>query len=563
MCGIFSLLNNEGCYTPEEIKKSFMKGQKRGPEFSELKEIDNNLLFGFHRLAINGLNDYSNQPMTIDGITLICNGEIYNYQKLFSYINITPSTKSDCEIIIHLYKHYGIEYTLQLLDGVFAFILYDKQKELLYVARDPYGVRPLYMMNSNIINNVLAISFEPISFGPISFASELKVLSELFNIIKKDTTYTTKITQFKPGHYMTFKKYNNFFIPFAPYTKYNTPCFSSDIMNPSAKELNSIYFELCDKLISAVKKRVVGTTDRPVACLLSGGLDSSLIAALVSKFYPGKLETYSIGMKGSEDVRYAEMVAQHIESKHTSIIVSEQDFLDAIPEVIRAIESYDTTTVRASVGNYLIGKYIAKHSTAKVIFNGDGSDELAGGYLYFHAAPNNIEFDRECKRLLADIHAFDVLRSDKCISSHGLEPRTPFLDRGWVDYYLSIPIDIRKPKPGQMEKNLIRTAFSTFEPGLLPQSVLWRRKEAFSDGVSSQHKSWYQIIGDYAETLNIEDSNYNYNNINIPKTKEQIYYRAIYDEAYPGTADIVPYFWMPRFIESSDPSARTLKIYTH
>ena len=262
MCGIFSLLNNEDCYTPEEINESFMKGQKRGPEFSELKEIDNNLLFGFHRLAINGLNENANQPMTIDGITLICNGEIYNYKKIYSYINITPSTDSDCEVIIHLYKHYGIEYTLQLLDGVFAFSLYDKQKELLYVARDPYGVRPLYMLNSNSNNNGL----------PVSFASELKVLSELFNIIKMlnkedaedDNAY---ITQFKPGHYMTFKKYNNIFNKFTQYTKYNAYCYSSDIMNPSPKDLNSIYFELCDNLISAVKKRVIGTTDRPVACL--------------------------------------------------------------------------------------------------------------------------------------------------------------------------------------------------------------------------------------------------------------------------------------------------------
>jgi asparagine synthase (glutamine-hydrolysing) len=560
MCGIFSLLNNEDCYTAEEINESFMKGQNRGPEFSELKAIDDNLLFGFHRLAINGLNPNSNQPMNVDGITLICNGEIYNYKKLFSYINITPSTDSDCEIIIHLYKHYGIEYALQLLDGVFAFILYDKEKELLYVARDPYGVRPLYMLNSNSDNNGLAITF----------ASEVKVLSGLFNIIKmlnnellNDCDNAT-ITQFKPGHYMSFKKYNTIFNVFTPYTKYNTHCFSSDIMNPSPKDLNSVYFKLCDNLISAVKKRVIGTTDRPVACLLSGGLDSSLIAALVSKFYPGKLETYSIGMKGSEDVKYAELVAEHIESKHTSIIVSQEDFLEAIPEVIQAIESYDTTSVRASVGNYLIGKYIAKHSSAKVIFNGDGSDELAGGYLYFHAAPNNIEFDRECKRLLTDIHAFDVLRSDKCISSHGLEPRTPFLDRGWVDYYLSIPIDIRKPKPGQMEKHLIRTAFSAFEPGLLPQAVLWRKKEAFSDGVSSQHKSWYQIIGEHMETLNMKElikENVNYHNINIPKTKEQLYYRAIYDNTYPDTADLVPYFWMPRFIESTDPSARTLKLY--
>lgn len=241
MCGIFSLLNNETCYTPEEINKSFMKGQNRGPEFSELKEIDNNLLFGFHRLAINGLNANANQPMTIDGITIICNGEIYNYKQLFTYINIIPETQSDCEIIIHLYKHYGIEYTLQLLDGVFAFILFDKQKELLYVARDPYGVRPLYMMNSKSNNSL-----------PISFASELKVVSGLFNKIKKDKIEEDKIeedkemiTQFKPGHYITFKKYNNIFKVFTPYTKYNTHCFSSDIMNNSPKKLNSIYFELC------------------------------------------------------------------------------------------------------------------------------------------------------------------------------------------------------------------------------------------------------------------------------------------------------------------------------
>jgi asparagine synthase (glutamine-hydrolysing) len=558
MCGVFSLLNNNEQYDLEKIKECFIRGEKRGPEFSELREIDINLIFGFHRLAINGLNRKSNQPMKIDGITLVCNGEIYNYNKLYSYLNIEPTTDSDCEVIIYLYKNYGIEYTLQLLDGVFSFMLYDINKELLYIARDPYGVRPLYMMNSNGDNNYL----------PISFASEVKVLSGLYNKLKKINyeehrqDYSVKITQFKPGHYMTFKKCNNIFNIFTPYTKYNTYCFSPDIIKTKQQDLNSIYYELCDKLISAVKKRVVDTTDRHIACLLSGGLDSSLIAALVSKFYPGNLETYSIGLKGSEDIKYAELVAEHIESNHTSIIVTEEDFLNAIPEVIKEIESYDTTTVRASVGNYLIGKYIAKNSSAKVIFNGDGSDELAGGYLYFHAAPNNIDFDRECKRLLTDIHAFDVLRSDKCISSHGLEPRTPFLDRGWVDYYLSIPIDIRKPKPGQMEKNLIRTAFSTFEPGLLPQEVFWRKKEAFSDGVSSETKSWYQIIADHMETLNFKEivKNNKYNNINVPKTKEQIYYRAIYDEAYPDTANLIPYFWMPRFVDSDDPSARTLKL---
>ena len=190
-------------------------------------------------------------------------------------------------------------------------------------------------------------------------------------------------------------------------------------------------------LNAAVMKRVVGTSDRPIACLLSGGLDSSLTTALVNKYYKsvgGELETYSIGMEGSEDLRHARIVAKHLGTKHTEIIMTPEQFFEAIPDVIRDIESYDTTSVRASVGNYLIGKYIAEHSKAKVILNGDGSDELTGGYIYMLKAPDSIEFDRECRRLLSDIYLFDVLRSDKSMSCHGLEPRTPFLDKYFVDY---------------------------------------------------------------------------------------------------------------------------------
>jgi asparagine synthase (glutamine-hydrolysing) len=269
-------------------------------------------------------------------------------------------------------------------------------------------------------------------------------------------------------------------------------------------------------------------------------------------------------MEGSEDLRYAKIVAQYLGTKHTEIIVTEDEFFNAIPEVIKAIESYDTTSVRASVGNYLLGKYIAKHSDAKVIFNGDGSDELAGGYLYFHASPSDLHFDSECKRLLSDIHAFDVLRSDKSISSHGLEPRTPFLDRGWVDYYLSIPAKLRNhnnkgtsyhEKSGY-EKFIIRLIAEQY----LPAEVAWRRKEAFSDGVSGQ-KSWYQIIQERMEKVVIDENAYKYEGHNKPKTREQIYYRTIFDEAYPNCEEIVPYFWMPKWVESKDASARTLSIY--
>jgi asparagine synthase (glutamine-hydrolysing) len=218
-----------------------------------------------------------------------------------------------------------------------------------------------------------------------------------------------------------------------------------------------------------------------------------------------QIETYSIGLEGSEDLKFARQVADYLGTKHTELLVTEQDFIDAVPHVIKAIESYDTTTVRASLGNWLLGKYISEHSEAKVIFNGDGSDELCGGYLYMHACPDEIEFDRESRRLLKDIHYFDVLRSDRCISSHGLEPRTPFLDRSWVQYYLSIHPTLRyHRKTGQKEKYLLRSAFSeerfanSQRCPLLPKEVLWRRKEAFSDGVSHNTRSLYEILQEHA-----------------------------------------------------------------
>ena len=256
-----------------------------------------------------------------------------------------------------------------------------------------------------------------------------------------------------------------------------------------------------ETLLEAVKKRVI-TCERNIACLLSGGLDSSLISALVSKFVPkGQLQTYSIGMAGGSDLEYARTVSKHIHSIHNEIILTEHEFFSAIREVIYNIESYDTTTVRASVGNYLVAKYISEHSESKVIFNGDGSDELTGGYMYFHNCPNDIEFDHECKRLLTNIQYYDVLRSDRCISCHGLEARTPFLDRTFTHNYLSLPISIRNHNNGKrIEKHLLRKSIEIMDPDLLPPSVLWRTKEAFSDGVSSQDKSWYEIIQSKLDT---------------------------------------------------------------
>jgi asparagine synthase (glutamine-hydrolysing) len=282
---------------------------------------------------------------------------------------------------------------------------------------------------------------------------------------------------------------------------------------------------------------------------------------------PSKLETYSIGLAGSDDLKHARIAADYLGTKHTEIVVTEKQMFDAIPEVIRAIESYDTTTVRASIGNYLLGKYIAANSEAKVIFNGDGSDELLGGYLYMNKCPDDIEFDRETRRLLKDIHLFDVLRSDKSISSHGLEPRPPFLDISFVNFILSIPAHFRNHRNStRIEKFILRHSFSKaiFKDCLgrqiLPDAILWRKKEAFSDGVSNHGRSLFTVLQEQISQLfRAEDPTTNYE----PSIQlEKQYYKQIFEKAYPNCFHILPYLWMPKYTNATDPSARTLQFYS-
>jgi asparagine synthase (glutamine-hydrolysing) len=572
MCGIFGLLNCNLDF--DFIKKEFEKGKGRGPEYSSITAVSQNTIFGFHRLAINGLNSESNQPIIKDNITLICNGEIYNYKELYKILGIQPDTQSDCEVIIHLYQKFGIERCLQLLDGVFAFILLDYDIESdnakLYAARDPFGVRPLYFLDKNEKTDK---SDMITTFG---FASELKCLSEFKS--RYNNKYT--IQHILPGTYNSYS-YKFRVSSYWEQTDYSKRYHIPSVIHMDYKKVVDYrtdieeYIPIIQKsLVSAVEKRCL-TTERPIACLLSGGLDSSLITALVNDYHIKNnlptLETYSIGLKGSVDLKYARIVADSLGTKHTEIILEESDFIENIPEVIKAIESYDTTSVRASIGNYLLGKYIATNSEAKVIFNGDGSDELTGGYLYFHKAPNSIEFDLECRRLLGDIYMYDVLRSDKCISTHGLEPRTPFLDRSWVQTYLSIPVNIRNHSENSVcEKHLLRTAFNSYKNinggRLLPSSVIWRTKEAFSDGVSDVKRSLFEIIQEHAGKYYLNSSVYNKSlkvyDFNKPHTLEQQYYRDLFEGFYPDNSNIIPYMWMPKFIEgASDASARTLKIY--
>lgn len=523
MCGIMAVLNwvrNKNYYP------FFNKGVGRGPENSMFTVINNTLIVGFHRLAINGLNDASNQPMYKDGCLLICNGEIYNYKKLYTLIGKEPRTGSDCEVIIDLYNKYGIDQTLDMLDGVFAFVLYDYENHRIFAARDKYGVRPLFIARD---------------FEEYIFASEIKMIPGSIQHCE----------QINPGTCMAFRILNGRWEISDSF--YFTKGYS---INNTLK--NNPTAVIHDSLVEAVKKRVE-TTERPIACLLSGGLDSSLITSIVCRLSHFKVKTFSIGLEGSEDLHYAKKVAEYLDTDHTSITVTEDDFFNAIPEVIRVIESYDTTSVRASVGNYLVSKYISDNTDCKVIFNGDGSDEVTGGYLYFHKAPDSVSFDSECKRLLKDICFFDVLRSDRSISSCGLEARTPFLDKSFVETYLSIPPDIRNHNNhGHMEKQLLRDAFK----GYLPDEVLYRRKEAFSDGVSKATRSWHKIIQEYLEKEEIDTTRHYYHN--QPQTREQHYYRSLFENEYPQHATVIPYFWMPKwtkFKEGADASARELDIY--
>ena len=576
MCGIFCILNGEK-NNEQFYKEQFIKGVNRGPEDSKFISF-HNVFLGFHRLAINGIDEISNQPFNINNVILICNGEIYNYKYLYELMGVTPTTNSDCEVIIHMYLKYGMEQTLQMLDGVFAFVLYDLRLEtkqgtnldnFIYFARDPYGVRPLYLLKSDYT---------------IGCASELKCLNEFLKLDKNsDCPKKFTIEHFQPGTFSAYKldslacsKWTNF----KENQRYFTPTFPHNLNYYNSYIDSKIETEKYEKnivkyLCDAVKKRCLNT-ERPIACLLSGGLDSSLITALVSHFYKmeygldKKIETYSIGLKGSEDLKYAKIVANYLGTNHTEIILTEKEMFEAIPEVIHAIESYDTTSIRASIGNYLLGKYISKNSNAKVIFNGDGSDELSGGYLYMKNCPDCIEFDCETRRLLRDIHLFDVLRSDKCISSHGLEPRTPFLDKTFVNYYLSIPQKERFESNKTIEKYLIRNSFTyanfedVYGKQILPDEILWRKKEAFSDGVSSKGRSLYVILQEFISTTLKLEHYYEDNIIDkypINIETEKMYYKCLFDSYYPECDKVVPYFWMPQYSNATDPSARTLELY--
>jgi asparagine synthase (glutamine-hydrolysing) len=482
--------------------------------------LKDGMIFVFHRLSINGI-DNGSQPMMKHNHILMCNGEIYNHTQLRSQHSLPPSkTGSDCEIILDLYNKYGSMNFINDLDGVFSFVLYDVKSKNVYYARDTYGVRPMYIGKGSQEQIVITSTLKGI---PKNFESVRQHVPSMYGVICDGKIQCRE------------KKW---------------------IRNNPMKYTPS---QVRSTLVNAVRKRMM--TERPFGCLLSGGLDSSLITGIVVSEHiknggsASDIRTFSIGMRGCPDLVNAKSVAEYLGTNHTQWEYDESVFIKNIPNVIRDIGSYDVTTVRASVGNWLIGRNIRETTDIKVVFNGDGADEVCSGYLYSCLAPNVESLMEDQKRLLSNIHNFDVLRSDRCIACHQLEPRTPFLDREFVNAYSSINAALRAPKcvlgasqedhPHRgLTKWFLRSLFEG--EGIIPESVLWRKKEAFSDGVSTSDKSWHQILKDHYEK-------------SLKSTEEEVY-RSLYSETY-NNYDCIPYKWMPKWSSTTDPSARTLDCY--
>ncbi|MDB4413706.1 asparagine synthase (glutamine-hydrolyzing) [Pirellulaceae bacterium] len=511
MCGILAIYRKyEECHM-SEIAKAHAILSNRGPDCGKI--ITEPSIMGFRRLAIMDTSDKGVQPFEKGRVKVLCNGEIYNHKELEKRWDLNCVSGSDCECIIHLYKKLGWYKTFTQLRGDFAVIIIDGPD--MYFGRDNIGVRPLYWGRTKSGNFALA-----------SYARAL-------------TEYCNEVGQVPPGtgHY---KSSSDKFI-------FNRNSTLLDITYiPGVRE------EIRKTLTNAVKSRLM--SDRPVGCLLSGGLDSSLIVSILCKLIGAEnVRTYSIGMEGSEDLKHARTLANTLGTHHNEIKFTPEEGFQAISDVIRDLESYDITTIRASVGMWLLAKWISKNTTDIVLLSGEGADELFCGYLYFHSAPNTHELKSESIRLVKNLYLYDVLRADRCISSHGLELRVPFLDSEMVKLCMSISGDLLKPRDG-VTKHILREAFVD---NYLSKEILWRRKEAFSDGVSGKDKKWFEHIKGFVEDI-ITDDIFDHNKY---PSKEAQYYRLIYNNHFPNYQPTYEY-WLPKWSDhKGDPSACVLDIY--
>uniref|UniRef100_A0A8C2HGI7 Asparagine synthetase [glutamine-hydrolyzing] n=1 Tax=Cyprinus carpio TaxID=7962 RepID=A0A8C2HGI7_CYPCA len=489
MCGIWALFGSDECLSVQCTNA--MKIAHRGPDAFRFENVNGftNCCFGFHRLAIVD-QLYGMQPLRVKKfpyLWLCYNGEIYNHIRLKNQFEFEYQTKVDGEILLHLYDRFGIEKMASMLDGVFAFILLDTANRKVFLGRDTYGVRPLFRLLTD--NGFLAV------------CSEAKGLLD----VKTSMSTPAKITPFLPGHFEVFDLKLNGKVQSVQMDRFH--CCTEEPKHAAHNILEGLGFELETVKSNirilfedAVKKRLMA--HRRIGCLLSGGLDSSLVAATLVKLakeeeLPYPIQTFSIGAEDSPDVAAARKVAAHIGSEHHEVNFTPEEGIRALEEVIVHLESYDITTVRASVGMYLISKHIREKTDSVVIFSGEGSDELTQGYIYFHKAPSPKAAAEDSVRLLEELYLFDVLRADRTTAAHGLELRVPFLDHRFTAYFLSLPEEMRVPKDG-VEKHLLREAFKGLN--LIPDEILWRRKEAFSDGMTSMKKSWYASLQEHIES---------------------------------------------------------------
>lgn len=527
MCGIFAYINSDTIKDFSNLHELFMTMRHRGPEFSSFDLIGPHVILGFHRLAIMDLTTEGNQPFHHISKYAICNGEIYNHKELASLINYEPKSHSDCEIILPLFEVYDVEIS-KLLGSEFATIIVELLEDgpRVVIIRDPIGVRPLFFSRGQ---------------------RDLMLASEAKGLVFEDR----KIEVFPPGHYAVFQHNKLEITPYYTYPVSYVPT--------SFEQSCSIVRE---SLITAVKSRL--ETDRKFGCLLSGGLDSSLVVGILKYLLPNVIfPVFTISFKGgSTDLPFAKELAESLNLEHHIIEIDEEEALKEINETIYAIESYDITTVRAATMQRILARYIKERTDITVVFTGEGSDELFLGYMYEHLAPSVEDAHEDSLRLIRDVHCFDGLRTDRTMSYHSLEVRVPFCDEKLVTKVLELnPSHVVPSGEGKkIEKYLLRSAFSGLD--IIPESIIWRQKEAFSDAVSKHERSWYIIIQEHFDR-SIPDEEfeiYRSSHPNLtPLTKESYHYREVFEFHFGDRYDLIPYYWMPRWSESKDPSARTLK----
>ena len=522
MCAILT-------YARESVSEDFFeemleKTASRGPDMTRIQKVKGGWM-GFNRLSIMGLSEEGMQPFNNGKNTVICNGELYGFKDLKKYLTslgYSFKSESDCEILLPLYEKLGTK-MFSILDAEFACVIYDGEKKKFIAARDPIGIRPLYYGYD--------------SEGYIIFASEPKNLVGV----------TDKIMPFPPGHYYE----DGEFVCYRDLTK---------VKEISTDSLEVVTEKIHDKLLNGIKKRL--DADAPVGFLLSGGLDSSLVCGVAASLSDKPLETFAIGMDiDAIDLKYAREVADYIHSNHHEVIITKEDVIKAIEPVIHALGTYDITTIRASIGMYLLCKWIHENTDIKVVLTGEISDELFG-YKYTDFAPSAEAFQEEAAKRIREIHMYDVLRADRCISVNSLEARVPFGDLDFVDYVMSIDPQ-KKLNTYGIGKFLLRKAFEKDE--VIPHSILMREKAAFSDAVGHSLRDDLMEYADekytYAEYESLRKKYIHAK----PFTKESLLYREIFEKYYPGQSDMVIDFWMPNKnwegCNVNDPSARVLSNY--